>query len=310
MNAWLIVVIVICSLLVFFGLTHYLVVYLIFHKFFTRQPNERIIEIGYKNLSEEQDENLKNTIQELESFPHHEVSIQSKDNKKLVGDYYPASSDKLFILFHGFQSNSYMNLSLQALHFLKKGFNILLVDQRSHHRSEGKYITYGFYEHEDVLSWVEYADKLEGINEVILHGISMGGTSIALASEYITSNKVKHLVIEDAYTNLEKLADDIAETQKIPFYIFKKELGFCIRHIAKADWRKIDTSESLKENKIHSIFIRSEKDAIVNESFFNDNYNNCGCLKDKFIVPNAKHAWGAITSTEIYFKQLDKFLGE
>ncbi len=310
MSWWLIVLIVFIGFGLLFILSHYYVTYLIFTKFFKRQKNEKILRLAYHNLNEEQTTYLKESIRELHSHPHHEIKIKSYDNKILVGDLYKNSSDRIIILFHGFQADNYMNFGVQALYFLKHNYNVLIIDERAHKRSEGKYITYGYYEHHDVLSWIEYASSLKDIKEIILYGISMGGTSIALASEKIKENKVKHLIIEDAYTNLEKLADNIATTQHIPFGIFKRELGFYIKHLSKTNWNDIDTAKSLANNKIHTIFVRSEKDSIVDISFFNDNYNNCAAKKDKIFVPEAKHAWATLYGKESYLNELNKYLGE
>lgn len=305
----IIALIIIGALLLLFVLSHFFVTYIIFSKFFKRKNNDIIKEFAYKNLDEEQTDYLNAAIKELQTHDHQEVSVTSYDNKKLVGDYYPSTSDKLIIFFHGFQADTYMSFGVQAEHFLKNNYHIILIDERSHHRSGGKYIGYGYFEHHDVLSWIEYASKLDGINEISCYGISMGGTSIAIASEHIKNSKVKHLIVEDAYANLEKLADDIAETQHIPFWIFKSVLALYIRFVAKIK-KGVDTSEALKHNKIHTIFVRSEKDGIVSLKFFNDNYNNCASKKDKIFIPNAKHAWGVLVGKENFLNELDKKLGE
>ena len=56
---------------------------------------------------------------------------------------------------HGYTNNALEMLDV-AYNFYKKGYSILLIDQRAHGKSDGIYSTHGFYERKDMLSWIDY----------------------------------------------------------------------------------------------------------------------------------------------------------
>ena len=92
--------------------------------------------------------------------PYEEVMVYSHDGLKLYGRYYHHRDNApLLIFFHGYRScglrdGNGMFLYSKALHY-----NILLVDQRVHGKSEGKTITFGIKERYDCFSWTEWAQQ-------------------------------------------------------------------------------------------------------------------------------------------------------
>lgn len=59
------------------------------------------------------------------------------------------------IIVHGYTVS--LHASTQYIDmFRDAGFNILLIDQRRHGGSQGKYTTYGYYEKYDVQTWVNW----------------------------------------------------------------------------------------------------------------------------------------------------------
>ena len=52
-------------------------------------------------------------------------------------------------------------------------------------------IDYGKYESKDILSWLEYTKANFDFEYVVLYGISMGGTSLAIACPQLDKNYIK-----------------------------------------------------------------------------------------------------------------------
>ena len=82
--------------------------------------------------------------------PHEDVWIRSEDSLKLHGTYFRGSGNveekkckKAVICFHGYTSQGLADYGSISNYYLKRGYNVLLVDQRSHGQSEGKYIGSG-----------------------------------------------------------------------------------------------------------------------------------------------------------------------
>ena len=84
------------------------------------------------------------------------------------------------VLLHGVKKNR-TDVLRAALVLRRAGFNVLVFDGRAHGDSEGRYVTYGFYERRDVESAIEWLIKEKRIDgtRVGLAGESMGA-AIAL----------------------------------------------------------------------------------------------------------------------------------
>ena len=95
--------------------------------------------------------------------PHEDVWIRSEDSLKLHGTYFRGSGNveekkckKAVICFHGYTSQGLADYGSISNYYLKRGYNVLLVDQRSHGQSEGKYIGFGCKDRYDAYRWIEW----------------------------------------------------------------------------------------------------------------------------------------------------------
>lgn len=114
-----------------------------------------------------------------DKYDFEDVSIISKDNLTLKGHIIEPfkNSNKFIILVHGYSANYHIHMPFVPL-FIKKGFNILLVDERNHGESEGKFLSYGYFESQDLNLWIDFLEKRRGKELFLgLHGQSMGGAT-------------------------------------------------------------------------------------------------------------------------------------
>lgn len=148
-----------------------------------------------------------------------ELEVLSYDRLKLKG-YFARNnliSDKVILIIHGYTANHYM--SLQFIDFyLNNGFNILLIDSRSHGNSEGKYVTYGIREREDIKLWIKtLKDKLGNNIKIGLHGQSMGAsTSLMYGGKY---KDIDFIIADCPYSSgKDVLKHQFKSIVKIPHY--------------------------------------------------------------------------------------------
>lgn len=147
-----------------------------------------------------------------------EVRIKSRDGLQLGGyvlESHP-ESNRWIIIVHGYTVS--LHVSTQYIEmFEQQGFNVLLIDQRRHGNSEGKYTTYGYMEKYDIDSWVHWIMEHYGKDVAIgLHGQSFGGGTVL---EYlsIAHSNVKFVVADCPYSDLTQLLRyQIKELKKIP----------------------------------------------------------------------------------------------
>lgn len=311
MEPWVIVLIVIGVLLLGFLVSHFSIIYYIFTRFFARF---KISEIDERLKQDHNYDRFRQDMfdirHELENKEHKILTVISKDELKLHGYFYNQNSKDTIIFFHGVHVNALNTFSIHAKKCLEHGYNVLIVDQRAHSLSEGKYITYGKYEQDDVLKWVELVDKMDGVENIYLYGSSMGGTSVCLASDKITSKKVKALAVDCAFTTFRKLINHILSTKKIPSKLFMPGVEYYAKHLAKVGFDDFDTTVSLSQNKIPTLFIQGTADVVVSENFLVDNYNTCASLKEELLIKDATHTLALNYGGDEAFNKMFKFFEE
>ena len=286
MNWWILLYVFI-GLTVFFSLpsTMYSVMFLcVFH----RKKNWVIEDSDLKGTQYEKvEEEFKESIRIAKSMPREDVVIRAVDGVKLVGKYYDVKSNKTLICVHGYQANCFNNFALALLEFTKRGYNVLLVDQRAHGESGGKFTTMGDREQYDLLEWVKWLERKPNVEKIYIYGISMGGTTVGLASDKF-SDKVKALILEGAFTCFYEELSWSAKSMKLkkPALEFQYHTmkGFFGSNI------KISTETSLKNTKIPVLFLHSELDTCVPLEFMQRNYNACASKKEKIIIEGNEHA--------------------
>ena len=88
---------------------------------------------------------------------HSDKWIISKDGLKLHATWFPQSDcKKIVICFHGYTSQGMKDYIGLSGYYLKRGYSMLLVDERAHGESEGKYIGFGCLDRQDALQWVDW----------------------------------------------------------------------------------------------------------------------------------------------------------
>lgn len=87
-------------------------------------------------------------IRDALSVPYEDVFITSFDGLRLHAKFYAAPDPKapVQIMFHGYKSAAERDFCGGLREGIDGGFNVLLVDQRAHGESEGKYLTFGVNE--------------------------------------------------------------------------------------------------------------------------------------------------------------------
>ena len=129
-----------------------------------------------------------------------EVAIEN-DGLKLYGEFYNFGGDRCVIILPG-RCECLMYSYYFAAPYEKMGMNVLVIDQRAHGNSEGKYSTIGVKESGDVLKWIELIEERYGIKEIWFHGICVGtATSILIMTSKNCPESVKGLVTEGCFVS-------------------------------------------------------------------------------------------------------------
>lgn len=303
---YLIILIIIAILVIVFFLATGLY---IFKSTVTRELHD--IEKSYTRYVENNlfDEALYN------SASKEDITLKSFDGLNLTSTLIMNENptNKFIILVHGV-SICYVGSLKYFDIFYKNGFNVLIVNQRRHGKSEGKYSTYGFYEKYDVNMWIEYLKSRFG-NDIILglHGESMGAGTVM---ETIPLNDSIKFVIEDCgYSNFHELIGfqiTHAYKNRLVRKILRPSLifaNFFMKTKAKFSMKKIVPIDIVSSTSLPMMFIHGKEDYFVPWYMAVDLYKaKTKGYKELYLVEGAKHAEALEVNKILYEKKIMTFI--
>lgn len=111
----------------------------------------------------------------------HQTVLNKQDGKMMdVYAYYvDQGSDKTVMIHGGFRGNWNNGIVTEEYNdFYKAGYNLLFVNSRATGNSGGDYVTYGQYESDDVLYWINQEVRERPSQKILLYGGSMGAATM------------------------------------------------------------------------------------------------------------------------------------
>lgn len=257
---------------------------------------------------------IKEKSEWLDQQKTEKVSILSFDGLKLKGIFLPAEqkTDKIILAVHGFRVNAMKDFAGLVYFYHQRGYHVLLVDDRAHGASEGKYIGFGCLDREDCYRWIHYLDqRFQGKCSIFLHGISMGAATVLMTSSMNLPQSVKGIIADCPYTSIWEEFCYLTEREKkswLIMYPIMKLAGKICKVAAGYEYDEISSAEEVKDTKIPILLIHGKEDRFVPPSMSEKIYNNCVSEKKLLIVPNAKHAESYYVAKEKYEENVLNFI--
>lgn len=247
----------------------------------------------------------------LRSHTAEKVDIQSLDGLRLRTLVVPHKNPKgTIIAMHGYRSRSDIDFSPQCEFLWNLGYNLLVVMQRSHDESEGKYITFGVKERFDCKSWVEYAVSRFGDCPIFLSGISMGCATVTMATEIGLPENVKGVIADCGYTSPWDIAKHVLNKNlHLPGFPVMYIANLFARIFAKFSFKEASSVEAMEKCSLPVLFIHGSDDTFVPTEMSKANYSVCASKDKKLvIIQGAAHAQSYMVDTEKYEKEVRDFI--
>ena len=239
-------------------------------------------------------------------YKFEKYKIKNVNGLTLVGHYYDNKSDKTAIIVHGYRSN-YLEMQGICDFYIRKGFNILAVEDRAHGESEGKCIGFGWYDRLDLMAWIKHLNELQE-TKIVLHGLSMGSTAVCSVSGEKLPENVKAIISDCGFSNGDQQFTYVMKKNKFPV-ILKKHLYSYLKRVHGFDMKDVDATKSVKNTKVPILFIHGNADDFVPVENLYALYNAApDGKKDKFIVEGAGHALSYNVAGKEYEKKIESFL--
>lgn len=238
-------------------------------------------------------------------------TITSQDGLKLVATHFsPDKPSRLWaILVHGYGRNQSYVWDYAA-EYIKRGYHVLTPDLRAAGLSEGKYLTMGVKESDDIVLWAKEIVQKDENAQIVLHGISMGAATVMMTTAKHPQNVVA--AVEDcgytsAYDMFTVQLDKLFGLPEFPVMncvdiVSPMKTGAAISDAAPL--------RSIVHTEVPMLFIHGDADKLVPCEMMEKLYEASSApAKEKYIVAGAGHADAKKTDPQKYFERVFAFLG-
>lgn len=269
----------------------------------------------YSNLifTPEQKEAVDKTNEEsikwLESNSE-EVEIISRDGLKLIGYEINKNpkSDIWVIAVHGYMGRG-SDMVQYMQKFIDYGYNGLIVDLRSHGKSEGKYVGMGWLDHYDLQIWIDKIIEEHEKCKIILYGISMGSATVCMATGENLPANVKLAIADCGYTTVwDEFKIHLRRILHVLPFPLLYSASLMSKIYAGYRFKEASTIKQVKKSKTPTLFIHGNKDKFVPYKMLEEIYQNANCEKEKLEIDDAAHAECANINPEKYWNTIKKFI--
>ena len=238
-----------------------------------------------------------------------EVYIDSPYGYKLHGLFFPNKDSKKFIIIcHGFKCCLYTSMKYMHI-FFKRGFNVLVYDNRYHGLSGGNDVSFGYFEKYDLKAWTDWIVNRFG-NDIIIgtHGESMGGGTVL--QNIAIDSRIKFCIADCAYSDVTELMNhQLIQRYKYEWLSFLMPLVSIATKI-RSGWsfKEVSPIEELGEIDTPVLFIHGDCDDYVPTHMSRDMYKVKKGIKELYIAPNSRHAGAYCNNMEEYDEKVGEFL--
>lgn len=250
-------------------------------------------------------ENYEKSLDWLETVPHKTVWLKTH-KLKLCGLLINANSKKTVIIVHGYAAKKEFRL-MDAPFYYNMGFNVLLIDNRAHGASDGRWVTMGVKEAEDLKKWAYWIARRYPATQILLDGVSMGSSTVLNASCLQLPSNVKGIVADCGYTSTHDVVLNIFNQYHIPniaitFWgeFFARCHGFSLK-------RK-NPIISVEKAKLPALFIHGDSDTFVPTYMVDELYKHYAGEKTLIKTPNTGHAASFTIQPEMCQEAVKKFI--
>ncbi len=232
------------------------------------------------------------------------LTMYSPEGYELRGFYYPCGErpcGRIAFLVHGYRSDHAEAAGMYWDYYRSRGFDLFCCDNRACGESGGALISYGVYESDDCLRWIDLLRRRFGNDvRIVLHGFSMGGATVLRMCARVPEN-VSFIVSDSGFTDMRPLL----RPRLGPLYWPLRVIN---RFAAGYGFKDSDVRPELMKAKVPILFVHGCLDRTVPTWMGRRLYELCPAEKDCLFVENARHVEAFHRAPEEYARKLDGFI--
>ena len=225
MHPFFIIILSVLGAALFVLLLVLLLAYITYRLIFYHDPKRDKVD-PYKYIKDnDEPRNLfsKSLIDNILKIPYEDIYVTSHDGLRLHARLYTVSDGAPFALqFHGYKSSPMIDFSGGGVFAMEMGFNVITVDERACGESEGKTVSFGFFEAEDALCWIDYVGERWGRDrKIMIFGMSLGAATVVLRAGLGVPESVVGAVADCPYSSTRRiLMKEIGERHLSPGLLY------------------------------------------------------------------------------------------
>lgn len=277
-----------------------------------RRRRERLREDVVSDEVGGRTENIQKAREWFGKMEAEDVIVHSFDNTKIHAKrlMQRQSHATWVLLVHGYGANHRDMLDI-AKKFYERGYNLLLVDNRGHGLSSGKYIGFGWHDRMDILCWINYLTVIDEQCKIILYGMSMGASAVMNATGEELPENVKCCIEDCGFSSIQSILMHQLNRHysKLPKSV-KKLAIMNLNRLTKTRCNfsvfEGDCTKQLAKSNTPTMFIHGELDEVVPFAMVFDNYYACSAPKELYTIPETGHAEACLKSS--YYDRLYRFI--
>ncbi|MBQ6153265.1 MAG: hypothetical protein IJJ15_05925 [Ruminococcus sp.] len=238
-----------------------------------------------------------------------EVDIVS-DGYHLVGEYFDFGGNTAVIIIAG-RMESLLYSYYFAEPYRRLGFNVLVIDNRSHGLSDGHVHCLGYKEYIDLINWGKLLHDRFHNEKIVLHGICIGSSAALFA---LTSpdcpDYMAAMVAEGMYTTFNDSFRNHLVDMNHSIYPMAPMVMFYIRIFSHADAVHDGPIYRIDQLKKPILFIHSKEDRFSLPKEGEMVYNKCKSTKKLVWFNKGAHSRVRINDEEGYDQAIVDFYRE
>lgn len=248
--------------------------------------------------------------EELAAIPYEEVWTDSEDGLRLFGRYYHVRDGAPIQLeFHGYHGSAMRDFCGGNKMAREMGHNTLVVDQRGHGRSGGRYTTLGIKERDDCLRWIAWCVERFGEDvPLILSGVSMGAATVLSVADADLPPSVKGIVADCPFSSASGIIRKVCADMHLP-----PRLAFPFVELGARIWGGFSMKDnspldSARRARVPMLILHGEDDRFVPCKMSREIARAAGDVCELHTFPGAGHGLCFIVDGDRYRQIVTDFI--
>lgn len=238
--------------------------------------------------------------------------ITSADGLRLHAFYIaaPRPTDRSVLLVHGYRNNAMNMLMLAYMYNHDLDFNVLMPDLRAHGTSEGRFISMGWKDKEDMKRWIEVIlSRFGRDSRIVMHGISMGAATTMMTSGEELPENVRCFVEDCGYTSVwDEFKSELKNRFHLPAFPLLYTSNLYCRLREGWGFREASALRQVARCERPMLFIHGDRDTFVPTEMVYPLYDAKPGEKELWIVPGASHAQAYWENPKEYERRVEDFI--